>query len=204
MGAVYPLLSAVGVNRRFLNDFLSAPPPCFALGLVRERDGRRRGLLALRPNGVITPEVLAAGFLFGHGVHGNADFEVLRFWFHFDGDRTYHALVNPNNRLVRIVLTTMVEGGDPLFFAVDSMGGATAFRSECGRADMAGLRVHLGCLRGSTTTEAQYRDAVSYFASHREPGGVLLDWVCRDRLDDLDLTGDCLELGPGGGRDHSS
>ena len=50
--------------------------------------------------------------LFGHSVLGNADFEVVHFAFHFYGFKTYNALVNPSNPLVRTVLTTMVESGD--------------------------------------------------------------------------------------------
>ena len=110
--------------------------------MLEERK-RPCGFLALRPNEVITPEISDAGFLFGHGLIGNADFEVVHFAFHFYGFKTYNVLVNPNNPLVRTVLTTMVESEDYLFFALDSQGGATVFRSEFGQADLAGLQIHL-------------------------------------------------------------
>ena len=33
--------------------------------------------------------------------------------------------------------------------------------------------------------------------------GVLFEWVCRDRLEYLDVTGDCFKLTPSGGRKPS-
>ena len=79
-------------------------------------------LLALRPNEVIPPEISEAGFLFDHGLLGNADFEVVHFAFHSYGFKTYNVLVNPNNPLVQTVLTAMVESGAYFFFAVARRG----------------------------------------------------------------------------------
>ena len=122
MSEVYPLLATLSVNHQFMSDFLSAETPCFALGMVEE--GKRRcGFLALRPNEVIPPEISDAGFLFDHGLLGNADFEVVHFAFHSYGFKTYNVLVNPNNPLVQTVLTTMVESGAYFFFALE-LGGA--------------------------------------------------------------------------------
>jgi hypothetical protein len=193
------LLATLSVNRQFMSDFLSAATPCFALGMVEEQK-RACGFLAIRPNEVIPPEISDAGFLFGHGLIGNADLEVVHFSFHFYGFKTYDVLVNPNNPLVRTVLTTMVENADYLFFALDSQGGATVFRSEFGQADLAGLQNHLPRIKRSATTDAQYQQAVSFFQKNPGPPGVVLEWVCRDRLEYLDVTGDCLELTPSGGR----
>lgn len=199
MSEVYPLLATLSINRQFMSDFLSAETPCFALGMLEERK-RSCGFLVLRLNEVITPEISDAGFLFGHGLIGNADFEVLHFAFHFYGFKTYNVLVNPNNPLVRTVLTSMVKTKDYLFFALDSQGGATLFRSEFGEANLVGLQDHLPRIQRSTTTDAQYQQAVSFFQKNPGPPGVLLEWVCRDRLEYLDVTGDCLELTPNGGR----
>ena len=199
MGEVYPLLTRLSINRQFMSDFLSAATPCFALGMLEERK-QHNGFLAFRPNEVITPEISDAGFLFGYGLLGNADFEVVHFSFHFYGFKTYDVLVNPNNPLVRTVLTTMVENADYLFFALDSQGSATIFRSECGQADLAGLQIHLPRIQRSATTDVQYQQAVSFFQKNPGPPGVLLEWVCRDRLEYLDITGDCLELTPSVGR----
>jgi hypothetical protein len=65
MSKVYSLLPKLTVNEQFINEFISAQAPCFALGLVEERK-RQCGFLALRPNEVIPPEVSSVGFRFGH------------------------------------------------------------------------------------------------------------------------------------------
>ena len=40
MSEVYPLLATLSVNHQFMSDFLSAETPCFALGMVEERERR--------------------------------------------------------------------------------------------------------------------------------------------------------------------
>ena len=102
----------------------------------------------------------------------------------------------PNNPLVRVVLSMMVESGDYFFFALNSEGGLTAFRSELGEANLAGLTTSLPRIRRSATTDVQYRRAVSSFRKNPDPPGVLLDWVCRDHLEHLNVTKDYLELTP--------
>lgn len=199
MSEVYPLLATLSVNHQFMSDFLSAETPCFALGMVEE--GKRRcAFLALRPNEVIPPEISEAGFLFDHGLLGNADFEVVHFAFHSYGFKTYNVLVNPNNPLVQTVLTTMVESGAYFFFALSSEGRVTAFRSEFGEAHLAGLKTNLPRIRRSAATEAQYRREVSHFEKNPDPPGVLLNWVCRNYLKYVDVSKDWLDLIPSGGR----
>jgi hypothetical protein len=46
------------------------------------------------------------------------------------------------------------------------------------------------------TTEEQYRWAVAEFSRRPEPPGLVLNWVCRDELDYLELSKDRLELKP--------
>ena len=72
----------------------------------------------------------------------------------------------------------------------------TAFRSEIGRGNLAGLRTNLRQIRGSTTTDAQYQGALARFRKHPDPPGQVLNWVCRDNVDYLDLTQDRLEMNP--------
>ena len=48
MSNVSRLVPTLAINGQLLRDFLAAPPPCFALGVVEERR-RRWGFLALRP-----------------------------------------------------------------------------------------------------------------------------------------------------------
>ena len=163
--------------------------------MVEER-GRACGFLAVRPGELIPPDSTDTGFQFGHSLVGTAHFEVVHFGFAFYGFKTYNVLVNPNNPLVRTVLTTMVESGDYYFFALDTSGSATVFRSAIGEADVAGLSTTLPRIRRSTTTEAQYERAVAAFEKNPQPPGVLLPWVCRDTSDALDLTTDRLDLTP--------
>jgi hypothetical protein len=119
----------------------------------------------------------------------------VHFAFEFYGFQTYNVLVNPNNPIVQTVLATMVESGDYFFFAV-SDGSATAFRSEIGPTDLAGLKTNFPRIRRSATTDAQYRRAVASFGKNPDPPGAMLHWVCRDRDDYLDLTRDRFELAP--------
>ena len=195
MSNVHRLLPRLRVNGRFIQDFIAAEPPCFALGLVEERK-QRCGFLALRPDEAIPPTVCAAGFNFGHSLLGNAAFEVIHFAFEFYGFETYNVLANPNNPMVQTVLSTMIESGDYFFFAISANGNATAFRSEIGQANLAGLKAHLPRVQNSTTTDAQYRQSLSQFAKSPLPAGRLLNWVCRDDVDYLDLTRECLDLSP--------
>ena len=73
MSPEHPGRSTLTVNRPFIRDFLAAESPCFALGLVEEWR-RLDGFLALRPPKAMPPAVTHAGFRFGHGLLGNADF----------------------------------------------------------------------------------------------------------------------------------
>jgi len=97
-------------------------------------------------------------------------------------------LVNPNNRLVKKVLTRMVESGDYFFFAISPNQSVTAFRSEIGQKNLAGLSTNLRQIQGSTTTDAQYQRALAQFRRRPDPPGQVLNWVCRDNLSYLDLT----------------
>src|SRR5258708_37133794 len=117
-------------------------PPCSGLGLVEERK-QRCGFLALRPAEVIPPEISGLGFNFGHALLGTTEFEVIQFVFHFYGFETYNILVNPNNRLVKTLFTRMWESADYFFFAIRPNPSATAFRSEIGQKNLAGLSTNL-------------------------------------------------------------
>jgi len=105
---------------------------------------------------------------------GNADVAVVQFVFAFYGFETYNVLVNPNNLLVQTVLTTMVHSADYVFFVLNTHGSATAFRSDIGQEDVAGLKTNLPRMQRSTTTETQYRNAVAFFEKNPQPVGELL------------------------------
>lgn len=195
MRSEQPVRHQLTVNGQFIRDFLAAERPCFALGMVEERQ-RQCGFLALRPPTVIPPAITNAGFRFGHGLLGNADFVVVQFVFAFYGFETYNVLVNPNNLLVQTVLTTMVHSADYFFFALNANRSVTAFRSEIGQDDLAGLKTNLPRIHQAQTTETQYRHAVALFENNPTPAGALLPWVCHDNVAYLELTTDRLNLNP--------
>ena len=190
------VLPSLTLNRSFITEFVTADAPCFALGLVEEQN-RQCGFLALRPNEEIPPSVSGGGFNFGHTLFGTTTLEVIHFVFEFYGFQTYNVLVNPNNPLVQTVLKTMLSSGDYFFFALaPNSGHVTAFRSEVGQETLMNLKTNLSRIQNSMTTDSQYRQALSSFAKNPDPESVMLNWVCRDNIDYLDLTKDTMELTP--------
>lgn len=189
------MLPTLTVNRSFMQAFIAAETPCFALGLVEE-SGRPCGLIALRPDQEIPAAVTDGGFNFGHSLLGTAAFEVIHFAFEFYGFATYNVLINPNNSLVQAVLEHMIDDGDYFFFSLEESGRVTAFRAEIGQETLAGIKANRSRIRQSTTTETEYRQALLAFAVNPEPEGTLLHWVCRDTIDYLDLSCDRLQLNP--------
>ena len=189
------MLPVLTVNRSFLYEFTDAEPPCGALGLVEE-SGRQSGFVALHLDEDIPSEVTARGFRFGHSLLGGDSFEVIHFAFEFYGFRTWNLLINPNNPLVQAVLRRMLEDEDYFFFALSAGGRATTFRSEVGQDVLLYVKANLSRLQHSTTTEIQYDLACLSFAGNPTPPGALLNWVCRDKTEYLDLSTDRLELNP--------
>lgn len=188
-------LPKLAVNRQFMSEFIAAEPPCLALGLVEVGDVRC-ALIALRPEEALPRSVTAGGFRFGHSLLGTAAWEVVHFAFEFYGFETYNALINPSDPVARLILETMVRTGDYFFFAPSSDRSTTAFRSSIGTDNLAGLKANMDRIGVSTTSEAQYRLAVSQFEMRQEPPGKLLTWVCRGNIDHLDLVRDRLVLNP--------
>ena len=193
--SVHRLLPKLTTNRHFVNDFLGAKAPCFALGMVEERQ-QALGLLALRPPTAIPQEVMALGFNCGHSILGNADFEAVHFAFEFYGFATYNVLLNPNNPLVQTVLAAMLDSGEYFFLAVMPDHGVTAFRCDIGQENLTVLKDNWARIQGSTTNDLQYQKAFRQFQEHPYPPGQMLSWVCRDNLEYLDLTKDRMQLKP--------
>jgi len=189
------LLPRLMLNRQFLEDFISAAAPCFAMGLVEE--GKQTcAFLALRTAQAIPSDISRGGFNFGHSVLGTSEFEVVHLAFEFYNFQTFNVLVNPNNFLVQTVLSEMIGSGEYFFLAVSPGGSVTAFKSEVEGDNLSGIKAHLDRIKGSRTTDRQYARAVSGFAENPEPAGIMLNWVCRDNVEYLDLTGDTIELNP--------
>ncbi len=195
MSNVTPLLPKLTTNRQFIDDFLAAKAPCFALGMIEERK-QKLGLLALRPGENIPPKIIRPGFNFGHSLLGNHHFEVVHFAFEFYGFGTYNVLVNPSNPLAQAVLAAMIDRGEYFFLAIGPDQGVTAFRSELGQKSLAGLTDNLARIQRSTTNDVQYQQALRQFQKQPFPPGRLLTWVCRDNAAYLDLTDDRLEMAP--------
>lgn len=195
-GNVHTFLPRLTVNGAFMTAFLEATAPCFALGLVEERQ-QPCGFLALRPDESIPKTIMDQGFRFGHSLRGNAHCEVVHFAFEFYGFGTYHALVNPNHAIVQAVLDRMIEQKDYFFFAMDADQSVTAFRSDIGEEDLVGLKINHQRMMNSTTTAAQYEKALAQFTKNPNPPGTLLTWVCYENDQALDLINDRLEMTPG-------
>ena len=191
-----PPLPTLTVNRSFMRAFLAADRPCCALGMV-EVQNRQCAFLALRPDVPIPSHVTDRGFNFGHSLYGDSTHEVIDFAFEFYGFQTYNVLINPNNPIAQSVLHSMIESGDFFFFTLDEpSGNVTAFRSEIGKDTLANLTNNWERIQGSTTTEIQYYWTRAHFAKKPEPKGLLMNWVCGDNIDYLDLTQDRLEMKP--------
>jgi hypothetical protein len=199
MSNVYPLLPKLAIHRQFIDDFIAEETPCFALGMIEERK-QKLGLMALRPGQAIPPEITEPGFNFGHSLLGNAHFEVVHFAFEFYGFCTYNVLINPNNPLVQTVLNTMIDSGEYFVLVMGANKGVTAFRSQIGQQDLAGLTDNLVRIKNSTTSESQYQQALNQFQKNPYPPGQLLTWACRDNAGYLDITADRLEMTPPGTR----
>jgi hypothetical protein len=195
MNAPRSTLPKLTVNRQFMAEFTAAAAPCLGLGLVDVEDSRC-ALVALHLEQALPPAVSAAGFAFGHALFGDADWEVVHFAFEFYGFATYNALINPSDLVARSVLRTMVETGDYFFFALTADNRVTAFRSAIAPDNLAGLKANMARLQGSTTSDAQYRHAVSQFKKRPVPPGTFLTWVCREGAGFLDLAQDPLVLSP--------
>ena len=194
---VQHLLPRLTLHRQFAEDLWAAKAPCFALGMVEERQ-EPMGLLALRPPKAMPKEAMALGFNFGHTLVGNADFEVVQLFFEFYGFATYSVLLNPNNPLVKQVLSHMLASKQYFFLALAPDATVTAFRAEFDADRLAGLREHWPRLQNSRTNDLQYQKAVKAIQKQTQDPDALLTWVCRDHVDCLDPRKDPLELTPRG------
>lgn len=194
---VQHLLPRLTLHRQFAEDLWAAKAPCFALGMVEERQ-EPMGLLALRPPKAMPKEAMALGFNFGHTLVGNADFEVVQLFFEFYGFATYSVLLNPNTPLVKQVLSHMLASKQYFFLALAPDATVTAFRAEFEADRLAGLREHWPRLQNSRTNDLQYQKAVKAIQKQTQDPDALLTWVCRDHVDCLDPRKDPLELTPRG------
>ena len=191
-----PPLPTLTVNRSFMEALLAADRPCCALGMV-EVQNRLCAFIALRPEVPIPSHIADKGFNFGHSLYGDSTHEVIHFAFEFYGFQTYNVLINPNHPIAQSVLQKMIESGDFFFFTLDEpSGNVTAFRSEVEKDTLKNLTDNWQRIQQSTTTDDQYLQSAIHFVKNPSPEGQLLQWVCSDNIDYLDLTQDRLEMKP--------
>lgn len=188
-------LPTLTVNESFFFDFMDAQAPCVALGLVEDA-GETFGLISLRPGVVLPPEVTRSGFRFGHAVRGTTAFEVIWFSFEFYGFGHYHTLINPNDPIARAVIAQMLDRGEYSFLAVDQVNNVVVFRAELGEDVITGLREHWPRLEKSRTSPREYTAAMQQVCTEQAGDATYLEWVCRERVEYLDLTTERLDLKP--------
>lgn len=183
------------VNKLFIQDLMASNSPCFALGYV-QAEGSKSGFIALRPEIPIPKDCTQQGFRFGHSVLAIEGHAVLQFCFEFYGHTTYHGLIPLGNPIAQKVITTMLETEDYFFFAINPDQTVTAFRSQLESRDLVGLRTNQEEFGNESCSPEQYEKAVKAFTKNPKPPGTVMEWVCRNNADYLDLTKYPLELTP--------
>jgi hypothetical protein len=195
MGEVPNYVPQLIANELLIREVLEAQSPCFAMGYVEDRK-EKCGFIAMRPEKTIPSHVTEKGMRFGHSVLGSNEHKVLHFGFEFYGHETYHGLVPAGNPIVQSVISTMLETQDYFFFAINPDETAIAFRSKLESNDMAGLRTNQGKFCDENCSPDYYEEAVKEFSANPSPPGQIMNCVCRNSLDYLDLTKYPLDLNP--------
>lgn len=181
-------------NGRLIREFQAAATPCGILGQLEE-NGSLAPFLAIRLEQPLDGRT-GTPLKFGHALLGERHGEVMQFGVTFFERSTYHLLVNPNNPTVRTILDRVLEKRYYFVFVINLTRWTTAFRAELTAEGLERLAEYRRHLRGSSTSEAQYRQTVAQFARNPTPPGCVLEWVCRHDSDYLDLTEHRLELHP--------
>jgi hypothetical protein len=121
---------------------------------------------------------------------------VIQFGLKFFEQNTYHVLVNPNNPVIKAVLSALIERRHYFVFVVDAANNPTTFRADLDPGRVAKLSDYLRRAMQSTTSLRQYDEVVAQFRQHPSPPGEVLEWVCRDNADYLDYTQHRLVISP--------
>ena len=121
---------------------------------------------------------------------------MVQFAFAFHGFATYNVRINPSDPGARSVLTTMIDTGEYFFFALDSDHQATAFRSDIGTANLAGLKASLSRMQRSATTMRSTPGDIAVRAASRSAGHFAEVGVSGQQAD-LDPAQDPLVMNPG-------
>ena len=183
------------LNGLFMQDFMKSKVSSFGLGYVKE-GGMKKGFLALKLTEEVPKNSTQQGFNFGHSVlelNGNP---IFHFAFRFYDFKTYNGLVIPSNPIIKKVIKTMIETKDYFFFLITSDNNVTAFCSELDNQIFSNFQINLEKYQDSKCTEEDYEKAVEAYKQDPDPFGDVLEWVCRDNLDYLNLEKYPLELNP--------
>ena len=83
-----------------------------------------------------------------------------------------------------------------MFFNLNPDDKVDAFRAA--DRNLAGMADNLPRMQAATTTNKEYETGVQAFRKNPDPPGMVLNWVCRDNPDYLNLTNDTVSLAPTG------
>jgi len=174
-------------NGRLIRDFIALPTPRFALGLMEE-NGAVSAFFAVCPTRTVRGRGARIPFAHGHAIWGWQGREVLQFGFTFFELFTINVLVNPANIEVRRALAVMLARRHYFVIAIRPEHRPIVFRADLARDSFELLTAFGHRAHCSTTTEAEYQDIVTQFRKKPTPQGEVLEWVCRDDAEYLDLS----------------
>jgi hypothetical protein len=184
MADIFPKLT---LNALLLQDFIKAQAPCFAMGYVQVA-GKTTGFLALRPEYQIPNEATQGGFNFGHSVFGSEKHPLFHFVFEFYDHSMHNVLIDPANPIASAVMQTMVKEQDYFFFAINPDQNVVAFRADMLKDDAFNLKAHLEKYAHIDPCPVdQYEKTSRALMESDEYQGVLLEWVCRDNMEYLNM-----------------
>ena len=195
MGEIHHYRPRLTVNQLLIHDIMAAQAPCFALGYVEERK-EKCGFIAVRPESSIPNKVTQQGMNCGHSVLGTSQYKVLHFGFEFYGHAIYHGLVPAGNPIIQAVISTMLDTQDYFFFAINPDQSVIAFRPQFEDHDLAGLYTNQEQFGEGSCSSEHYESAVKTFTKNTDPPGKVMNWVCRNNWDYLDLKKHPLDLNP--------
>jgi len=81
----------------------------------------------------------------------------------------------------------MVENEKYLFIVINPSQRAFTFLSDPKQKDLCGLKENIETTKTTMTPDRDYQLMLAAFRQNPEPPGKMLDWVCHDELDYLDL-----------------
>jgi len=165
------------------------------MGYVEARK-EKCSFIAVRPESPIPNQVTQKGMNFGHSVLGTSQFKVLHFGFEFYGNATYYGLVPVGNPIIQAVISTMLDTQDYFLFAINPDQTVTAFRSQFEAPDLVGLRTNQEQFGEDSCSSEQYERAVETFTKKPDPPVIVMNWVCSNNWDYLDLKKYPLDLNP--------